>query len=100
MCCLKNEEEAYEELNSKLPNVGDHVTTVDRLTGEVQSVSVLKQLVKVIVKLENDEKEVREYKVDDLKFTPRKKREKLAMDEELRALELAEKRESKSKLNE
>ncbi len=100
MCCLKNEEEAYEELNSKLPNVGDRVTTVDRLTGEVQSVSVLKQLVKVIVKLENDEKEVREYKVDDLKFTPRKKREKLAMDEELRALELAEKRESKSKLNE
>lgn len=100
MCCLKNEEEAYEELNSKLPNVGDRVTTVDRLSGEVQSVSVLKQLVKVIVKLENDEKEVREYKVDDLKFTPRKKREKLAMDEELRALELAEKRESKSKLNE
>lgn len=72
MCCLKNEEEAYEELNSKLPNVGDRVTTVDRLTGEVQSVSVLKQLVKVIVKLENDEKEVREYKVDDLKFTDRK----------------------------
>lgn len=100
MCCLKNEEEAYEELNSKLPNVGDRVTTVDRLSGEVQSVSVLKQLVKVIVKLENDEKEVREYKVDDLKSTPRKKREKLAMDEELRALELAEKRESKSKLNE
>lgn len=100
MCCLKNEEEAYEELNSKLPNVGDRVTTSDRLTGEVQSVSVLKQLVKVIVTLENDEKEVREYKVDDLKFTPRKKREKVAMDEELRALELAEKRESKSKLNE
>ena len=100
MCCLKNEEEAYEELNSKLPNVGDRVTTSDRLSGEVQSVSVLKQLVKVIVTLDNDEKEVREYKVDDLKFTPRKKRERVAMDEELRALELAEKRESKSKLNE
>ncbi len=100
MCCLKNEEEAYEELNSKLPNVGDYVTTSDRLKGEVQSVSVLKQLVKVIVTLDNDEKEVREYKVDDLKFTPRKKREKVAMDEELRALELAEKRERKSKLNE
>ena len=26
MCCLKNEEETYEELNSKLPNVGDFVT--------------------------------------------------------------------------
>lgn len=100
MCCLKNEEEAYEELNSKLPSVGDSVTTNDRLKGEVQSVSVLKQLVKVIVTLDNDEKEVREYKVDDLKFTPRRKKEKVAIDEELRVLELLEKKENKSKLDE
>lgn len=99
MCCLKNEEEAYEELNSKLPNVGDFVTTSDDLKGEVQSVSVLKQLVKVIVTLENDEKEVREYKVEELKFKPKKKKEKIALDEELRALELLEKKEAKSKLN-
>lgn len=99
MCCLKNEEEAYEELNSKLPNVSDRVKTNDGLQGEVQSVSVLKQLVKVIVTLENDEKEVREYKVDDLTFTPKKRREKIAIDEELRALELLEKRENKSKLD-
>lgn len=96
MCCLKNEEEAYEELNSKLPNVGDFVTTNDSLRGEVQSVSVLKQLVKVIVILENDEKEVREYKVEDLKFKLKKKKEKLTtIDEELRALELLEKKEGK-----
>ena len=63
MCCLKNEEETYEELNSKLPNVGDFVTTADKLKGEVSSVNVLRQLVKVIVTLENDEKEIREYKV-------------------------------------
>ena len=99
MCCLKNEEEAYEELNSKLPNVGDTVTTSDRLRGEVQSVSVLKQLVKVIVTMGNDEKEVREYKVDDLKFTPRKKREKVAIDDELRNLELLEKKEGKYTLD-
>lgn len=99
MCCLKNEEEAYEELNSKLPNVGDYVTTYDNLKGEVQSVSVLKQLVKVIVTLENDEKEVREYKVEQLKFKPKKRKEKIAMDEELRALEMLEKKEAKSKLN-
>ncbi len=99
MCCLKNEEEAYEELNSKLPNVGDYVTTSDRLKGEVHSVSVLKQLVKVIVTLENDEKEFREYKVEDLKFTPRKRREKLAIDEELRNLELLEKKEGKYTLD-
>lgn len=93
MCCLKNEEEAYEELNSHLPNVGDYVTTSDHLRGEVSSVSVLKQLVKVIVQLENDEKEIREYKVEDLKFKPKKKKEKVALDEELKALELLERKE-------
>lgn len=99
MCCLKNEEEAYEEANSKLPNIGDFVTTNDGLKGEVQSVSVLKQIVRVIVTLENDEKEARDYKVDDLKFKPRKKKEKIAIDDELRALEMLEKKEGKSLLD-
>lgn len=101
MCCLKNEQEAYEELNAKLPDVGDTVTTNDNLQGEVQSVSVLKQLVKVIVTLDNDEKEVREYKVEDLTFTPKKKKDKLNNidDEELRELELLEKEEGKSLLD-
>jgi len=99
MCCLKNEEEAYEELNSKLPNPGDMVTTVDGLKGEVQSVSVLKQIVKVVVTLENDEKEARDYKVEELKFKPKRKKEKITIDEELRALELLEQKESKSKLD-
>ena len=31
MCCLKNEEETYRYLNSKLPGVGDYVTTDDGL---------------------------------------------------------------------
>ena len=42
MCCLKNEEETYEVLNSKLPNPGDYVTTSDGLKGEVHSVNVLR----------------------------------------------------------
>lgn len=46
---LENEEEAYEELNSRLPHIGSHVKTAEGLDAEVQSVSVLKQLVKVIV---------------------------------------------------
>ena len=62
MCCLKNEEEAYEELNSRLPHIGSHVKTAEGLDAEVQSVSVLKQLVKVIVFLDDGEKEVREYR--------------------------------------
>ena len=93
MCCLKNEEEAYEYLNSKLPNVGDFVTTNDGLKGEVSSVSVLKQTVKVIVTVEGDAKEIREYKVEELRFRPKRRREKVAMDDELKALEALEKRE-------
>ena len=48
MCCLKNEQDTYEELNSHLPNVGDSVTTPDKLVGEVSSVNVLRQRVKGI----------------------------------------------------
>ena len=84
MCCLKNEEETYEWLNSKLPNIGDRVTTDDGFKGEVQSVSVLRQLVKVIVTLENDEKEIREYKVEELKFRSRgcSRKEKMKLSKE------------------
>nr|WP_302229135.1 stage 0 sporulation family protein [uncultured Blautia sp.] len=86
MCCLKNEEETYEELNKKLPNTGDRVTTYDGLKGEVQSVNVLRQLVKVIVDVE-DEKEIREYPASELKFKARQKREKIRLsDEEMKAL--------------
>lgn len=102
MCCLKNEEEAYEELNSKLPSVNDSVSTPDGLKGEVQSVSVLKQLVKVIVTLDNDEKEAREYKVSELKFRPKKRERRMTQEElrQIRELERLEKTEGKSKLDE
>lgn len=103
MCCLKHEEETYEELNSRLPGLGDHVTARDGSRGEVSSVNVLRQLVKVIVTLDNEEKEIREYKVDELKFRPRRKKEKNSKrhseDRELKALEELERKEGKSKLN-
>ena len=102
MCCLKNEEEAYEELNSHLPNVGSRVKTPEGLPGEVQSVSVLKQRVKVIVTLDNDEKEVRDYDVSELSFRTRGPKEKIQAkhDKELKKLEAMEKKEGKSKLDE
>lgn len=99
MCCLKNEQETYEHLNSKLPDVGDIVGTIDGCKGEVQSVSVLRQKVKVIVEV-NDEKEIREYKVEELKFKPKKRREHLNInDDELKALEALEKQDGKSKFD-
>ena len=100
MCCLKYEEETYEELNGRLPNIGDYVTTDDGLKGEVHSVSILRQLVKVVVTVNGDEKEIREYKVDQLKFRPKRKNEKMSIsDAELKQLEALEKKEGKSKLD-
>ena len=99
MCCLKHEEETYEELNRKLPGIGDYVTTDDGLRGEVASVNVLRQLVKVVVTID-DEKEIHEYKVDQLRFKRRhNKRDRMEVDDELKALEKLEKQEGKSKLN-
>ena len=117
MCCLKNEEDTYEYLNSRLPGIGDTVTTVDGQKGEVQSVNVLRQKVKILVDVD-DEKELQEYDVKDLKFKPRRRKDKggkgeknekankdgkdmkdSEVDKELRALEALEKKEGKSKLD-
>ena len=97
MCCLNNEENIYEELNRKLPNVGDFVTTEDGLKGEVHSVNILRQLVKVLVEV-NDEKELREYRVEQLRFKRRhKNRKDRASSEELKELKELEKLEKKEK---
>lgn len=94
MCCLKNEEETYEELNRRLPGIGDFVTTEDGLKGEVQNVNVLRQLVKVVVE-NGDEKEIKEYPVEQLQFKRRHgKKEKMDLSkEEMRELEKLEEEE-------
>ena len=94
MCCLKNEQEAYEELNSNLPDIGEKVKTFDGFQGEVVSVNVLRQKVKIVVEVD-DEREIKEYAIDELKFKPKKKKFNLAS-EELKALKgLEDKEESK-----
>ncbi len=103
MCCLKNEEETYEELNRRLPGIGDYVTTDDGLKGEVHSVNVLRQMVKVVVDV-NDEKEIHEYEVSRLRFRKKHgKKDKVDISreemKELERLEKNEKHEGKSKLD-
>ena len=98
MCCLKNEEETYEYLNSRLPNVGDFVTTDDGLKGEVSSVNVLRQLVKVTVEVD-DEKELREYKPEQLRFKPRRKKDVKLSAEEMKELAALEDRGGKSRID-
>ena len=98
MCCLKNEQETYEELNKRLPGNGDTVITPDGLHGTVHSVNVLRQRVKVIVEI-NDEKEIQEFAVEDLKFRPRKKKVKIS-EQELKELKNLEDKKGDSKLDE
>ena len=90
MCCLNNEQEAYEELNRKMPEISDIVDTVDGLKGEVKSLNTIRQKVKVLVFLNNDDKELREYDIKDLKFKKRERKNydnDVVMDEELAALQ-------------
>ena len=100
MCCLQYEADTYSYLNRRLPRVGDEVVTPYNTTGTVQSVDVLRQKVQVIVDV-NDEKEIEEYPVEELKFTKRshnnnkkdnRNQEKLSKEElqELKKLEKPE----------
>lgn len=93
MCCLKNEEETYEELNKTMPNVGDNVSTNDGLKGEVVSINVLRQKVKLLVE-NGDEKEIKEYNASELKFKKNGHKDKeILSEEEQKALEILEKQE-------
>ena len=76
MCCLKNEAETYAYLNKNLPNKGDQMTTPDGRHGEVHSVDILRQRVKCVVDMDNDEKEMQEYHVTEITFIPHSKRPK------------------------
>lgn len=100
MCCLKHEQDTYEYLNDKLPNVGDVVKTVDGKRGEVSAVNVLRQKVKLIVTQDDDTKEIEEYKIEDLRFKPKRRRnDDRISDAELKKLEALERKEGKSKLD-
>ena len=102
MCCLKHEQDTYEYLNDRLPNVGDMVKTADGRRGEVKSVNVLRQKVMLVFTLEDDSKEQEEFKIEDLRFKPKKRRnddrDKIS-DAELKKLEALERQEGKSKLD-
>lgn len=81
MCCLNNEAETYEYLNSRLPKQGSYVLTPEGVTGRVQSVSVLRQHVKVIVE-NGDEREIREYSIEDLNEAKRRREESASFAED------------------
>lgn len=104
MCCLKHEQETYEYLNSKMPSVGDTVTAKDGTVGQVANVNVMRQTVRIIVTDEDDNKEAKDYKVEELRFKPKKhrkpeKKDNSQEDKELAALEALEREEGGSKFD-
>ncbi len=87
MCCLKYEQEAYEELTKNLPNEGDIIKT-EKGTGEVLSVNVLRQTIKAAVrKNEQDIPNVEFFNVSEIEIIKRKIiKEEICM-EELKGIE-------------
>ena len=73
MCCLKNEEETYEDLNKNLPGLGDEVRGADGFVGEVESVSVLRQRIRILCDVD-DEKELHEYGVGEFEILRKRRR--------------------------
>ena len=71
MCCLNYEEEYYEETRRKMPAIGITVTTPDG-SGEVLDYNILSKIVKVKTTAEDGTAEVREYKVENLKWNRKK----------------------------
>ena len=87
MCCLKHEQEVYEDIARSTPGVGSVVKTPDG-KGQVTAVSPLKGILTVAVEY-GDEKELKDYKVDDVKVLKKvfaKNEEKVDM-AELKKLE-------------
>ena len=67
MCCLKYEQNVYEEKLSHLPKIGAIVKTEDG-EGVVDSIETLKEIVKVKLKDDNDETYYKKYQAKDLKI--------------------------------
>ncbi len=99
MCCLKYEQEVYEEKLKKLPKVGSVVKTEDG-EGTISSVEVLKEEVKVQFK-KDDVNTYKNYKAKEVKVIKSSNQDVLSDSEkledlkELEALEKLEKEERK-----
>lgn len=68
MCCLKYEQNTYEELLEKMPEIGDMAKTEDGI-GTVVDVYTLLERVKIRVKLEDDTEELIQYQIDEIELT-------------------------------
>ena len=99
MCCLKYEQEAYEEKLSRLPRIGAIVKTADG-EGVVDNVEILKEQLKVKFK-DGDEFFYKKYNAKDVKIIKNGSSNKINPEEaehlkELRELEKLEKLDTRN----
>ena len=101
MCCLKYEQEVYEDKLSRLPKIGAIVKTDDG-EGEVCGVETLKEIVRVKFK-DGDETFFKKYEAKDIKVIKdvEKEDDKLEVEnpEDLKELQKLEKLEQMDKKN-
>ena len=90
MCCLRYEQNVYEDKMKKLPHVGA-IVKVDEGEGTVDNVEVLREIVRVKLKDEEGQNYFKRYDVKDIKIIrDNKKAEKIEETEEVKELEKLE----------
>lgn len=99
MCCLKYEEEAYQEKLDRLPGIGAIVETPDG-KGEVCGIETLKERIKVKLK-DGEDTFFKRYDLKDIKIIKNVKNEELneADSEDIKELEEMEKLDAIDKAN-
>ena len=67
MCCLKYEQDTYEQTIKRVPKVGKDIVTPDG-TGVIVEINAIRERVKVRIRVGDDDSfEVREYSMDDVR---------------------------------
>ena len=67
MCCLKYEQDTYEQTLKRVPKVGKDIVTPDG-TGVIVEINAIRERVKVRIRVGDDDSfEVREYSMDDVR---------------------------------
>ncbi len=99
MCCLKYEQEVYEEKLKRLPKVGA-IVKAEEGEGEVISVEILKETIRVKIK-DGDDIIVKKYNAKDVKIIKNVENEELQIEnlEDLKELEKMEKLDAIDKKN-
>lgn len=88
MCCLKYEDEVYQEKLKRMPHVGAIVKTVDGV-GEVETVETLAERIKVKIK-NGEDYTYKKYNLKDIKVIKDSSKESIDEEEQLHKKELEE----------